>query len=247
MKKGFILLAVVSVLLVASSVFAQKVRKETFESSGKKRTYYLLMPDQATPDHPAPLLVLLHGSGHNGLSLVDKWKDLASKEGIIIAGPDSNNPESWRTPVDGPDFLRDLVSELESKYPIDKHRVYLFGHSGGAVFAIYMALYESEYFAAVAIHAGAMKTRDVSLVEGAKRKIPIYMVVGTVDPFFPLTDVRATRDMLNKNGFDSQLIEMPGHDHNYYDPAPKINAGVWSFLKEQKLAEDPRYTQYSFK
>ena len=246
MKKPFFL-AAVFVMLASAGVFAQKVRKDTFESAGKKRTYYLMVPDQAKPDHPAPLLVLLHGSGHNGLSLVDKWKDLASKEGVIIAGPDSNNPESWRTPIDGPDFLRDLVTELESKYPIDKHRVYLFGHSGGAVFALYMGLYESEYFAAVAIHAGAMQTKDVSLVERATRKIPIYMVVGTADPFFPLTDVRGTRDMLNKNGFDAHLTEMPGHDHNYYDPAPKINAGVWSFLKEQKLAADPQYTQYSFK
>src|SRR6266516_606297 len=183
MKTLSIFLAAVFVLVIASPAFGQKVRKETFESQGKKRTYYLVVPDQAKADHPAPLLLLLHGSGHNGLSLVDKWKDLATKEGVIIAGPDSTNPESWKTPVDGPDFLRDLVTELLSKYPIDQHRLYLFGHSGGAVFALYMALFETEYFAAVAIHAGAMNAKDISLVEGAKRKIPIYLAVGTVDPF----------------------------------------------------------------
>src|SRR6266550_4465256 len=245
MKKLLIFLATMFVLLVASPDFAQKVRKETFDSQGKKRTYYLVVPDQAKVDHPAPLLILLHGSGHNGLSLVDKWKDLATKEGVMIAGPDSNNPESWKTPVDGPDFLRDLVTELLSKYPIDQHRLYLFGHSGGAVFALYMALFESEYFAAVAIHAGALNPKDVSLVERTKRKIPIYIAVGTVDPFFPLADVRGTRDLLNKNGFNAQLTEIKGHDHGYYDLAPKINADVWNFLKEQRLAGDPLYTQYS--
>ena len=247
MKQLLIFLAAAFVLVVAYPAFAQKVRKETFESQGKKRTYYLVVPDQAKVDHPAPLLVLLHGSGHNGLSLVDKWKDLANKEGVIIAGPDSTNPESWKTPMDGPDFLRDLISELQSKYAIDQHRLYLFGHSGGAVFALYMALFESEYFAAVAVHAGALSPKDTSIVAATKRKIPIYLAVGTVDPLFPLTDVRATRDMLNKNGFNAQLTEIKGHDHWYYDLAPKINADVWNFLKEQKLADDPHYTQYSFK
>src|SRR5882672_10723403 len=98
MKRPFISLAAVFMLGVTSLAFAQKVRKETFESQGKKRTYYLVVPDQVKVDHPAPLLLLLHGSGHNGLSLVDKWKELATKEGVIIAGPDSNNPESWKTP-----------------------------------------------------------------------------------------------------------------------------------------------------
>ena len=61
------------------------------------------------------------------------------------------------------------------------------------------------------------------------------MAVGTVDRLVPLEGVRATRDLLNSNGFNAQLIEMAGHDHWYYDLAPKINAAAWTFLKAQKL------------
>src|SRR5258707_546235 len=82
-------------------------------------------------------------------------------------------------------FLHDLISELQTKYPIDEHRIYLFGHSGGASFALYMALYESEYFAATAIHAGALRKDDDVIVARAKRKIPIQIAVGTVDRSFP--------------------------------------------------------------
>ena len=53
--------------------------------------------------------------------------------------------------------------------------------------------------------------------------------------------------MLNRNGFNAQLVEMAGHDHWYYDLAPKINATAWTFLKEQKLADEPRYQKYTFK
>jgi len=166
----------------------------------------------------------------------------------VVAGPDSSNSEGWRAPMDGPDFLHDLITELKSKYPIDSHRFYLFGHSAGAMFALYMSLYESEYFAATAIHAGALAESDAdATISAATRKIPIYIAVGTVDQSFPLAEVRATRDALNKKGFNAQLVEIPGHDHWYYDLAPKINADAWNFLKQQKLAEEPKYITYDFK
>src|SRR6266571_3553054 len=231
------LLAVVCVLIALGfpvRASGQKIRKETIESQGKKRVYYLVVPDQATAEHPAPLLLLLHGSGRNGLSLIDKWKDLAIKEGIVLVAPDAINSQGWNSPADGPDSLHDLISDLKSKYSIDSRRMYLFGHSGGATFALYMALYESEYFAAAAIHAGALQHDDGPIVERATRKIPIHIAVGDVDPFFPLAAVHATRDTLVANGFQVGLTEMKGHNHWYYDLAPKINAEAWDFLKQQK-------------
>ncbi|HEX5704577.1 MAG TPA: alpha/beta hydrolase-fold protein [Pyrinomonadaceae bacterium] len=244
MKRSILILLM---LLAGSTAFGQEVQKEITKLGGKARAYYLFVPDKLTKDRPAPLLLLLHGSGRNGVSLVDKWKDLAKKEGIILVGPDAINSQGWSSPVDGPDFFYELITELQSKYPIDARRLYIFGHSAGASFALYMALYESEYFAATAIHAGGLTNRDQALVEWAKRKIPIHIAVGTVDRLVPLANVRATRDMLNSNGFNAQLVEMEGHDHWYYDKAPKINAAAWAFLKEQKLADDPRYVKHTFR
>jgi len=232
---------------LSMSVAAQKVSRETIESQGKKRTYYLMVPQNASADHPAPLVLLLHGSGHNGQSLMDKWKDLGAKEGVFLAAPDAFNPEGWRTGLDGPDFLHDVLSEVKTKYPVDQRRMYVFGHSAGAVFALYMGLFESEYFAAIAIHAGALRPTDGDVAADAARKIPFHIAVGTVDQYFPLEAVRATRDLLVKNGFSVELIEMKGHDHWYYDLAPKINATAWAFLKDKKLTADPQYTEYSFK
>ena len=238
---------VVLVFGLAVPVAAQKVSKETIDSHGKKRTYYLMVPATATADHPAPLLLLLHGSGRDGTSLMDKWKDLGVKEGIVLVAPNALTPEGWRTPDDGPEFLYEIASALTAKYPIDRRRMYVFGHSGGATFALYMGLFESDYFAAVAIHAGALGPNDSVIIERATRKIPFHIAVGTVDPNFPLPAVRDTRDMLVKSGFNVELIEMKGHNHWYYDLAPKINEAAWSFLKDKKLADDPHYTQYSFK
>ena len=229
--------------IAAAQEKPDKVAKESLVSNKKKRTYYLFVP--AGIKAPAPLIVLLHGSGRDGLSLIDKWKDLASREGIIIVGPDANG-EGWSTPRDGPAFLHDLVEELKSRYPINPRRVYLFGHSAGAVFALMMATVESEYFAATAIHAGAFRSpNEFQTIDSASRKIPLAIWVGTVDPFFPLADVHATRDAFRGKGFTIEVTEMPGHDHWYYDLAPSINAGAWKFLQKYELPRDPVYSEFA--
>jgi poly(3-hydroxybutyrate) depolymerase len=236
-------------ILCSSPVSAQErptnqIVKESIVSNKKKRTYYLFVPANAKA--PAPLIVLLHGSGRGGMSLVEKWKDLASKEGVIIVGPDSDSGGGWSTPKDGPDFLHELVEELRSKYPINARRVYLFGHSGGAVFALMMAAVESEYFAAAAIHAGAFRTPDeYKVISQATRKIPLAIWVGTNDAFFNLKDVRATRDAFRSKGFTIEVTEIPGHTHWYYDLAPSINQSAFEFLQKYELTSDPRYLPYA--
>ncbi|HMF56999.1 MAG TPA: alpha/beta fold hydrolase [Pyrinomonadaceae bacterium] len=241
-----LLLLICSLLLLTSTAAASDIKKEKINSQGKNRTYYLFVPDNVTAAKPVPLIVLLHGSNRNGLSQVEMWKELAAREGFIIAGPDSLNSSGWSEPQDGPDFIHDLITELELKYPVNPRRVYLFGHSAGAIFALYISLLESEYFAAIAIHAGALPRQAFKLIDEAKRKVPVAIFVGTDDPFFPLTDVRATRDALQQRGFTVHLTEIPGHDHNYYGIASKINNDAWGFLKNFELQADPRYEQYNF-
>jgi predicted esterase len=246
----FVLISVSSVRLpslTGSSAVKDDITKELITSRGKTRAYYLYVPTTIAAGSKAPLIVTLHGSGRNGITLVEKWKDYAKKEGIILAGPDASNSQGWAAPQDGPDFLRDLIEELKTKYPVNPRRVYLFGHSAGACFAIHMSLMESKYFAATAIHAGALRSdREFELVKLPKRKIPISIQVGDSDAFFPLKEVRATKDALLEAGFPVELIEIKNHDHWYYDSASKFNQTAWEFLKKYELAEDPQYDQYDW-
>ena len=241
-------ISILIVFLLAGVTASAKddITKELITSNGKTRAYYLYVPSTVKPESPVPLIVMLHGSGRVGMSLVEKWKDLAKKENFIIAGPDSSNSQGWGMPQDGPDFLRDLVEELKRKYPINLRRVYLFGHSAGAIFALETSLMESEYFAATAIHAGALAPDDRELIQMAKRKIPMFIQVGDSDQSFPLKAVRATRDLLNQNGFAVELTEIPKHYHWYYDLAPKINLAAWEFLKKYELNQDPVYRKFNF-
>jgi predicted esterase len=221
----------------------EKVSKETIESGGQKRTYYLFAPASLKPS--APLVVLLHGSGRNGLSLVERWRDLAAREGFVIAGPDSSDSKGWRTPEDGPDFIRDIVEALRAKYSLDPRRVYLFGHSAGAVFALNLAMSQSEYFAAAAVHAGAWRDEhEFKALEGAKRKTSLFIIVGDRDDFFPVSDVRATEAALKGRGHEIEVKVIQGHNHWYYDRAPGFNRDAWDFLKSKALDADPKYAGF---
>jgi pimeloyl-ACP methyl ester carboxylesterase len=107
-----------------------------------------------------------------------------------------------------------------------------------------MAMLESEYFAAVGVHAALLTDEYAPFIDRAARKIPIGIWVGTNDKLFPLTAVRATRDALSKAGFSSELTEIKDHTHWYYDRAPQINKDVWSFLQKARLTGEPKYQKY---
>jgi poly(3-hydroxybutyrate) depolymerase len=244
MKRLLWILFVTLITGFAASASSSKITKEKFDFVSKQRTYYLYVPGTIKTATPAPLIVLLHGSNRNGLSLVEKWKELADKEGIILAGPDATDSARWSLDNDGTEFLHELVSLLKATHQIDSRRVYLFGHSAGAIMAILISMLESEYFAATAIHAGLLDPGDYRLIDYAQRKIPLAIFVGDRDAFFPFNQVAATRDVLKAKGFPVELTKIANHDHWYYDLAPKINQSAWDFLKAHALTGEPRYQPY---
>jgi poly(3-hydroxybutyrate) depolymerase len=221
------------------------VNKETIESGGRKHVCYVYAPARLAADAPVPLLMLFHGSGRDGMSQINEWRTLADHEGILLAAPDSVDTRQWSMSDDGPDLFRDTLAFVAKQHKIDLRRVYAFGHSAGAAFMLSMAPLESNFFAAIAVHAGAFKNAATSgMLELARRKIPIFIVIGTRDQFFPIEDVRATREAFADAGFPIETREIPNHDHNYYRSSREINGMVWTFLSPKHLDADAHYTAY---
>ena len=223
-----------------------KVSKESIEYGGRARAYYLYVPSKLDTSRRAPLVFVLHGSGGEGRALVEKWRGLADEKGLIVVGPDSLDRMRWSIPEDGPDLLRDIAGAVGAKHPVDVKRVYLFGHSAGAVFALNLSMLESEYFAAAAVHAGSWRSQEeFAALAFARRKIPLAIIVGDRDAFFPVDSVRATEAALKERGFDIAVTVVKGHDHWYYDRASEFNRDAWEFLKRHELGEDPKYKVYA--
>jgi len=234
-------------LLVAAAAVGEpgKVSKETISWKGKERVFFLFVPTGAAPERKLPLLVTLHGSGQSGETYVSAWKVFAEKEKIVVVGPDSDDSVHWASPQDGPALLHDIVDQVAGKQAIASRRMYLFGHSAGAVFALQMAALESDYFAAVVAYAGSLQSKYFNLFDYATRKIPYLLIIGTKDAFFPLADVQATRDALKSRSFPVEYVEMSGQTHNYVRSTKEINGKAWEFLLKNPLPADPKYTAYS--
>jgi poly(3-hydroxybutyrate) depolymerase len=244
--RSLLFLAILAISIHQASP-KDKVLKEKISSGGLERTYYLFVPETLDPGKPAPLLITLHGSGRDGSSLIDPWKKLAKENGIVLAGPDALNSQKWIVPSDGPVFLRDVVESIKARFNIDSKRVYLFGHSAGGVFAIMIAIFEPNFFAAAAVHAGALPVPDqFTPFLPASRRVPIAIWVGDRDPFFPISAVKPTVDFLQNNGFPGQFSVLVSHDHNYYSLADRVNKAAWSFLESKALKDEPEWVDITF-
>jgi poly(3-hydroxybutyrate) depolymerase len=233
-------LAALRVVQPASA--ANAIISGRFTSLGVNRTYAAYVPPSAQVH---PILILLHGTGGRGHDMVERWKDLAQREGFAVAAPDATDRRYWRPPQDGPALLRDLVEEMKPRH-LDLRRIYLFGYSAGAVFTLYMAPLESEYFAAAATHAGAYGGEaDLSFLDRAPRKIPLFLSVGARDALFPPALFRATVHRLEGAGFPVATAVLPDSPHGY-EPPTEINERAWKFLREHSLPRDPVFVPVSF-
>jgi predicted esterase len=164
---------------------------------------------------------------------------------LIVVGPDSLNSEEWSSPQDGPEFLIAVVEEVRRLHRVNDKRMYLFGHSRGAIFALQMALVESNYFAAVVAHGGLLQS--MVLASRAPRKIPIALLVGTQDNYVPLNAARSARDTLAKNEFVVRLTELPNQTHDYKARATLVNEKAWEFFRQHELRSDPQITSFQKK
>lgn len=233
-----------ALLVVAAALLAlpargrqpkEPVQRLTFTYDGVQRTYFCLIP--STPDAQAalPVMVLLHGSDHVGSEMTDAWRGLASQQGIILIAPNSLHTEAWSLQSDSPAFLHAVVQQVAARHRIDAKRIYLFGHSGGANYAIVLALLDSEYFAAVGAHAGALDPDNEKLFRYAQRKTPLALWVGDQDPLLPVATVTATRDIFAAHGFPVQLTVIPNHRHFYEGFSQQVNAEAWEFFRRNAL------------
>ena len=231
-------------LLTPAVVFATSTpEKQTITFKGKECVYYIFVPKKLAgvpekPAEPAPLLLILHGPERDGMSQIEQWQALAEQEGLVLAAPNALNSRGDL------ELVHEIAEAVRGKYPIDGKRIYLFGHSAGAVFALEMGVMESQYFAAAAIHAGAMSQGFYPPLDLTKRKLRLAIWVGMEDPDFSRTLVRNTQNALKEHGGDAQVFEMKGDNHDYYAVAKDLNPKIWSFLSASNLDTDAAWQTY---
>lgn len=248
-------LVLVAAGMTPAGVNKSGVQKESFTFQGRKHTFYLFIPDSPPADVAAPLIVLLHSVGQGPPSLANPWHTLASREGIILVAPQASNSMGWDIRDDHPDLFHELIESVKQRHAVDPRRVYIFGQSNGGVFGLTLALLESRYFAAVAVHAAALCSPDGiflpcspkaldQMIAGATRKIPVALWSGTLDRQIPPPRVQESEIILEKQGFPVEFHSMVGRTQNYYEHADEVDEWVWAFLRQHELSDPPQFQSY---
>ena len=204
--------------------------KKKANCDGTQQAYLVLSPDE---ERELPALLLLHGAGDSPEPMVDAWKAMAKKEGIVLIAPEL--PRKSEFEKKAPRVFECVLEDAKHAAKINPKRVYVLGNSMGGYLAYDAMAFDSDYFAAVAVHAMGIDPGYDGILAHAKRKMPVAIYMGDEDPLVSLKSVRRTRDLLLGKGFMVHYVELKGHAHNYYSVAEKINPDIWQFLADKAL------------
>jgi polyhydroxybutyrate depolymerase len=192
---------VLLLLFVASLAMASGLQARTLAIGARERTYQLYIPDNAEGKKNRPLVIMLHGRGGKGADAAKAygWMEKANQEGIIVAFPDAmpdpyQNIPTWNYSYDpnykGADdvtFLLMLIINLKREFTVDPKRVFVAGHSNGAMMAYRAASELSDIVAAIAPVAGSLGPARPGLMAIKKPRYPVSVMAvhGLLDKVVP--------------------------------------------------------------
>ena len=206
-------LAALAALGLAATARAEDRPAQQEKRSEKAMLNYLLYlpPGYEKSEKPFPLILFLHGAGETGKDLklvkkhgppkiVEKKKDVA----FIVVSPQAP-VRGWKTKQ-----LLALLDDVESKYRVDKDRVYLTGLSMGGYGTWALAAAAPERFAAIAPICGGGNPSTAEKLKG----LPIWVFHGAKDPAVPLKRSEDMVAALKKAGHEVKFTVYPnaGHD-----------------------------------
>lgn len=179
-----------------------------------------------------PLIIGLHGSGWIGHKISFK------------PGTSPGGPTFGVTPIDmdGPwqiDFLNAYLDELLALLPVDPDRVYLEGHSLGAMATWEWALNNPERFAAISPRAGVGEPYRAARL----KNVPAWAIHGENDTVIPYGFEEEMVSALQAQGAPVRFSILKGGEHNMPEDLDQQQVVDW-YLRQTRThlptPPDPR-------
>ncbi len=177
--------------------------------------YYTYIPPNFNMAKKYPLIVGAHGSGQTGYEIINAWKKSADKRGYIIVAPTMPYDTDWdKVSVDN--LFLDIVKEVKKKYKnIDKKKIIFTGNSAGAGDTYNVGLCNPSVFKAAVPCSGRYGFLKHFLRRKPTKKIPVYILHGDKDPYFPLAEAYQVQELLDKKHYKVKLFVNKGLGHVY--------------------------------
>lgn len=183
-------------------------------------------------EKPVPLVIALHGAGGDENLFMDGYgagrlKRLAERHGFILVSPLTypmmNDARSLAT----------ISDTMEALYAIDPGRVYVMGHSLGAITAAAWVRHSGELLAGVALIAGG------GLVPAPQATVPMYVAAAEYDRIFQASRLRRLTTTTQAAGVPSafHLYESAGHVSIVAEALP--DALEWLLRQPPRDGDEP--------
>lgn len=207
----------------------------SLELDGRTREWRVYVPVSLGQTGEVPVVLALHGGlGSGGQFAEDAYFDQqAERGGFIAVYPDGIkrgpllDARTWNAggccgtamerEVDDVAFIAALVVQLANEFPIDEDRVYVTGHSNGAMMAQRLACDRADLFAAIAVYAGPLQTPCAP-----SEPISILNIHGSADENILIGGGNGPRAVTNTDY--ASLVDTAGSwvAFNACDPTPEV-------------------------
>jgi predicted peptidase len=252
--------AVAAAVRAGKNPFASRTgdfkRHYLLASAGEIMPYRLYVPTKYTAGaqgDPYPLIVALHGLGGTEDSFFTSYDGvmpkLAEQHGYIIAAPlgyrvdgfygwglgdPPTDPNARRLQERSEQDVMQVLQHVRQQYRIDESRIYLAGHSMGAVGTWRIAPKFPDVWAALGPFAGTGTPATLEHI----RHIPQYVVHGDNDRTVSVQGSRAMVEKAKELGIEVKYVEIAGGGHSDV-VAPNL-PGMFEFFNAHRKA--PRGT-----
>ena len=184
-----------------------------------------------------PLLLFLHGAGERGddikqVKLHGPPKEIENGREFpfIVVSPQCPAYCTWNEHM-----LTGLLDHIESKYRVDKRRVYVTGLSMGGFGAYRLLAQPPKRFAAAVIICGAADLRLAPKLKG----VPIWAFHGTEDRSVLFEEGKKIADAAKKEGAKIKFTPITGGQHNIWTDL-YAGAEIYEWLMQHRLSTSSR-------
>jgi len=214
--------------------------------------YRVYVPTGYRAATPTPLVVALHGLGANEDSFFDSYSGvpvkLAEQHGFLMVAPLGYRVDGFygsptggandaaarrRLELSEKDVL-EAVRLTRAHYNVDANRIYLIGHSMGAIGTWYLGAKYPDLWAGLGPFSGAGNPGAVAGMKG----IPQIVVHGDADSTVNVAGSRAMVAEMKRLGVEVVYIEVPGGSHT--DVVVPNLPRVFEFLAAHRKGDGPR-------
>jgi poly(3-hydroxybutyrate) depolymerase len=171
--------------------------------------YEVYVPHSWKGKEPTALVIALHGSTEDETVYFERYsiEEQAEQRGWIVATPYGRGERCYRDA--GERDVLDVIAQVKRQWKVDEKRIYVTGHSMGAIGAVLLAMAYPEMFAAAAPVAG---WAEPGFIEALKNT-PVLWVVGEMDEDWAIGTVKEMMAAAEEAGAPHKSLVLEGYDH----------------------------------